>query len=241
MPYPGREATRAITVAEVSISASVSPTTQKPGATVTFTGKTSGIPSGAKIYLQVYGTDGTWAEPSPACQPTIGADGSFSASWTVPWDARGQTPCRTWRLRFVYYWYTSNEMSLTVYYDTRIRDFTAPDTGVVGQTINITGYLEYNSASGVWSGLAGRKVSIYIDGTKIADVTTNSVGFFSTTYTLDKAGTFTLKASFIGEGAAAAAAATVASATEVPAWLISLAPIVLGTVVVALGVRKHAL
>jgi hypothetical protein len=238
MPYNSAQATKGITVTEVTISASVTPTTQKAGGTVTFTGTTSGIPAGEKIYLQVYGTDGTWAEPSQVCQPVIGSDGKFQAPWTVPWDARGRKPCETWRLRFVYYWYTSNEMSLTVYYDTRIRNFTAPDSVMVGQTFTISGYLEYESASAVWSGLAGKTVSLYYNGTKIGDVTTGSTGFFSKDHKFDKAGSFTLKAVYPGEGFPAAAAFLGLTVSPETKTALSVAlPIIVGAIAAFASLR----
>jgi hypothetical protein len=82
---------------------------------------------------------------------------------------------------------------------TRIELSVFPSSALVGDTVTISGMLEYLSGS-MWYGIAGATVSLYYDSTKIADVTTTDegIGKFSTTYVFKTAGTYTIKASYPG-------------------------------------------
>jgi hypothetical protein len=125
--------------------------------------------------------------------------------YTIPWTIDTHTlPCSS--ISFYAQEKSTGTKSATVSgsvaYPTRI-SISAPDTVAPGQSFTVSGKLEYQSSSAAWSGLAGRTVSIYYDGTKAADVTTASDGTYSKAVSIPTPGTYTLKAQFAGEGLAA--------------------------------------
>ncbi|MEM1659468.1 MAG: hypothetical protein QXK94_10590, partial [Candidatus Jordarchaeales archaeon] len=105
---------------------------------------------------------------------------------------------------------------------------------VKGQPFMVNGTLLYMSSPGTWTGLPNRRVSIYYNGNKLADVTTVSNGNFVAQVSIPTTGTFTLKAVYAGEGlgglgglgpVAGRAARSVAK----------LAPAILGSLLLALA------
>ena len=219
MPYNVAQATKGITIAAVSLTLSVDNNKPLAGQTIKFSGKLTkdGVGWAAEtvaIRMITPFKEG-WRTMVSA---TTGSDGSFSASWTVPWSISGtfpdgtsgsvNVPCNRWT--FTAYHSPTQTSSSSIYvwavYNTRI-SISAPESFPVNQIFVIGGKLEYESASGVWSGLGGKTVSLYYNGTKIADVTTGSDGSYSATASIPTSGTYTLKGSYAGEGLTAAAAA----------------------------------
>jgi len=128
---------------------------------------------------------------------TTDSQGYFAYDWQVPYTMG----CK--RYFFVAVHPASGASSAMqdrpVAFRTRI-SITAPDKVGVKVPFTVSGKLEYESASGTYSPLAGKTVSIYYDTTKLADVTTGSDGSFSASVSIGTTGTFTLKAVYAGEG-----------------------------------------
>jgi hypothetical protein len=217
MPYNLAEVTKGITVAAVSLTLSVDNNKPLAGQTINFSGKLTqdGVGwAGQTVAIQMLTPfrEG-WRTVASV---TTGADGSFSASWTVPWSISGtypdgttgsvNVPCSRWE--FSAYHSATLTASPSIYvwavYNTRI-NISAPESVAVNQVFGINGVLQYESASGVWSGLGGRVVSVYYNGTKLGDATTASDGKYSLTAKIATSGVYTLKASYAGEGLPAAA------------------------------------
>jgi len=251
LPYNKAEGTKSITVQAVAISVSVSPEapwTAGQTVTITATLTKNGSPwPGETISFAFY-------SPTPAPMlhavigdATTGADGKASITWTIPWTIdTNAVPCRT-----QCYFRASHIASNTradygpgaVAYPTRI-SISAPDTVAPGQTFTISGKLEYESASGVWSPLAGKTVSLYYNTTKITDVTTASDGSYSASASIPSSGTYTLKASYAGEGFALAPALALAGIKlavpeSVKPLITPLAAILVGGIVAIASTRKR--
>ena len=211
LPYNSVQNTKGITVLAVSITLSVDNSKPLAGSTINFSGKLTQNGVGwagetVSIRMLTPFREG-WRNITST---TTGDDGSFSASWTVPWSISGtfpdgttgsvNVPCNKWE--FSAYHSPTLTSSSTVYvwatYNTRI-SISAPASVAVNQVFSIDGVLEYESASGVWSGLGGKVVSIYYNGTKIADATTASDGKYSLTPKITASGEYTLKATYAGE------------------------------------------
>jgi hypothetical protein len=155
---------------------------------------------GKRIQFTIIDMD-TW-ESGVLVEATTGSDGYAVASAAIPWMVGSSViPCGKIYLRAydveagVY----SAAIPGSVAYPTRI-SISAPSSVAPGQTFTISGKLEYKSSPGAWSGLAGRTVSLYYDSTKIADVTTGSDGSYSASVSIPTIGTYTLTASYAGEG-----------------------------------------
>jgi len=207
MPYAPASAQRTILIQVVSLTLSVDRRWQKTGGSVTFSGRltANGVGIGGEtIEIRLF-----YGGRPTVITAVTAADGSFSVSWTVPftvydpvYDTIYSLPSRDWS--WVAYNATyavwSNTVALAVAYNVRIRDFTAPDSAIVGRPFTVSGYLEYESAPDRWVGLEGRTLSIYYNGNWLADFTTGTGGYFSGSATIDVAGTWTLSARFVGEG-----------------------------------------
>jgi hypothetical protein len=207
MPYNSAQATKGITVAVVSATFNIDRTRTTWIEGATFSGKVTsdGVGVKATVYIQhkslitgewgdAYGpiaTDdaGNYSHTTIfgygyACQRN-----SFRAH--VKWPAEAFSPAK----------------DLDIAFPTRI-SISAPDKVAPGTPFTISGKLEYESGTDVWSPLAGKTVSLYYNGTKIADVTTGSDGSYSKTdAVIPTSGTYTLKASYAGEGWTMAATA----------------------------------
>jgi hypothetical protein len=229
LPYNAISATKGITVAAVSLTLSVDNNKPLAGQTIKFSGKLTkdGVGwAGESVAIKMLTPfrEG-WRTVASA---TTGADGSFSASWTVPWSISGtfpdgttgsvNVPCNRWEFSAYHSPTLTSSPSIYVWatYNTRI-SISAPASVAVNQVFGIDGVLEYESASGVWSGLGGRVVSVYYNGTKIGDATTASDGKYSATASIPASGAYTLKASYAGEGfGLAPALALLGIGVEVP-------------------------
>jgi hypothetical protein len=115
----------------------------------------------------------------------------------------------------------------------------APDSVIVNQYFTISGMLEYESDSGVWSGLGGKTVSLFYNGTKIADVTTGSDGSYSKSTAISSPGTYTLKASYGGEGfALAVSSLTLTVSTWLRDAVSVVLPLLAGSVLAFVSMRR---
>jgi len=112
-------------------------------------------------------------------------------------------------------------------YPTRFANISYPNSGQwwSGQSETVSGTLQYESASGTWTGLTSQSVTLSYSGTSsgtVGTATTDSNGNFSFTFNAPSAGSYTYKLSYGGNvpsGAQAAAliesaVGNVASATE---------------------------
>jgi hypothetical protein len=230
LPYNAVSGTKAITVATVSVKLEVSPAPPwTAGQTVTL--KATVTRNGAPlpgVLVVLYVAQRTWHE---IARLTTDSNGVVTTTWTIPWTIdTDPLPCYT-----IYFiagsqgvW--SNQPTGKCAYPTRI-SITAPDKVAPGASFTINGKLEYESASGVWSGLGGRIVSLLYNTTKIADVTTASDGSYSATASIPTSGTYTLKASYAGEGLATAAFLGLTVSPETKATLSFALPLVTGAIV----------
>jgi hypothetical protein len=158
--------------------------------------------------IQFIITDQDTGEWAVLTQATTGSDGYAEAQAAIPWTVGSSViPCGNIYLRAkdVEAGVFSPAKPGAVAYPTRI-SISAPDQVAPGQAFTVSGKLEYQSSPTAWAGLAGRTVSLYYNGNKIADVTTASDGSYSKSTSIPTTGTYTLKASYAGEGFAAAAA-----------------------------------
>jgi len=87
-------------------------------------------------------------------------------------------------------------------FETRIRDFgVEPKEVVVGETVKVSGYLEFYNWTKIparWEGLDGKRLSILINGKKVAEATATHEGYFESYIRMDSIGTYIFKASFEG-------------------------------------------
>jgi len=246
MPYSSASATKSITVKSVTVSLSVSPSAPwKAGQTIRRSGLVTingSAGEGRTVEIYLYSQLGFARLGSV----TTGIDGSYSFTWTIPWTVTitpagtVTVPCKSWSFyaKDVGSGVQSPYVSGSVAYPTRIT-ISAPDTAVPAQPVTVSGVLQYESSSGTWSGLGGRTVTLYIDSTKIADVTTGSDGSYSYTFSAPGPGTYTLKAEFAGGGATAAAVSVVSVlGAEAESMLGAVAPLLAGLVAVMLARRR---
>jgi hypothetical protein len=122
--------------------------------------------------------------------------GEFYDTWRVPHNMA----CR----RYLFYaehvasGATSTRQLVAVAYPVRI-SIQAPGRVNRGAEFTISGKLEYEPSPGIWMPLANKVVSVYRDGSKIADVRTMSDGSYSVKTSIQTSGTYTLRAVFEGE------------------------------------------
>jgi hypothetical protein len=241
MPYNPASATKSITVQKVTVTLAITPSPPwTAGQTITLTATVlidSGAGAGRTVYFRIY-YDG---HMSVIGSGTTGSDGKATLSYKVPWSIGGFTiPCRTVDFDALDY-ETDTESSLVsgkVAFPTRI-SISAPDKVIVGQAFTISGKLEYQSSEGVWSGLGGRTVSLFYNGTKIADVTTQSDGSYSRGHAIGTPGTYTLKASYGGEGFALAMSSLTLTVSTGLRDAVSVAlPLLTGSVLAFVSMRR---
>jgi len=133
---------------------------------------------------------------------TTGSDGYAQTTYTIP--AKIDTsviPCGP--IRFRAYDVEANVLTDPidgkVAYQTRI-SISAPDTVPTGQSFTVSGKLEFQDVDGAWKGLANRTVTIYYNGTSLGTATTASDGSYSKSVSIPTSGSYTLKATYAGEG-----------------------------------------
>jgi hypothetical protein len=244
LPYNSAQATKGIAILGVTLqNFTVTPAAPwTAGQTVTLRVQSvqdSTPRVGKKIQFTIIDMD-TW-EWAVLVEATTGSDGYAQASAAIPWTVGSSViPCGNIYLRAydveagVY----SPAKPGAVAYPTRI-SISAPDQVTPGQTFTISGKLEYQSSPTAWARLAGRTVSLYYNGNKIADVTTGSDGSYSATASIPTSGTYTLKAVFAGEGFASASAAMLVRLQAVRLnAAIPVAGLTFGAIIVALAAKR---
>jgi len=247
LPYNKAEGTKGITVETITVALDVSPSPPwTAGQTVTLVATVTRDTTpwaGALVLFDVL----IYLPPTVAYrigQATTGTDGKATLTFTIPWKADTNVlPCHTIGFRAIENSTLTSSPIKTgaCAFPTRI-SITAPDRVVPGASFTISGKLEYESNSGVWSPLAGRTVSLYYNTTKITDVTTGSDGSYSASASIPSSGTYMLKASYAGEGFALASALAqikLAVPESVKPLITPLAAILVGGIVAIASTRKR--
>ena len=230
MPYSSAQASRSVEVLAYSVSLTVSPSGPwKPGQRVTLYVKV--VPSEPGIPVDLMFVIPGKVSTTFAREYTDDL-GRVTYAWTIPWTISGVTvPCNRvyFRAGEAITGAVSNDVYGDVAYNTRI-SISAPDTVGAGADFTVSGKLEYESASGVWSPLADRTVDIYYDGTRLASVSTGSDGSYRAVVSIPSAGTYTLKAVYAGEGFTMAVATRALATLEglMPIAVMSLVPVAFG-------------
>lgn len=204
MPYAAAQASKGVTVYAVNVSLEVSPGPPWVAeqqvtlrARVTYDGSpASNVLVGFFIRDVETGWDGYLGDAR--------TDGNGYATITtaVPYELDGNPiPCGEASFRAVHYatGASSPEVRGKVAYPTSIT-ISAPDSVLRGQPFTVSGMLTYKASAIRWAGLPNRTVSIYYNGTKLADVRTGSDGSYSAQVSIPASGSFTLRAVYPGEG-----------------------------------------
>jgi hypothetical protein len=211
MPYSPTSAKTSVNVQKVYVTLAPLPPAAEQGSTVTFSGSVTidGSPA-AYVNVAIYSSINNWSSPITAT--VTDGSGRFSASWTVP---HGYG-CRTYDFKAVALGAESNTVSMAIAYRTRI-SISAPSSAKPGESISVTGKLEYENMKDQWLPLPGREVYIYLDGSFVTKVTTDSSGNYSATITISAPGTHTIEARYRGEGIRpGAVAGAVVTAVSIP-------------------------
>jgi hypothetical protein len=238
MPYNSAQAVKSITLEQVKVTYEISPAAPwTAGQTITMkaTVTKDGSPFvGAKVWFSWGNSDTGSAYVGSA---VTDANGVATMVWTIPWTFAGPqgtstVPCKTNVSFAVEETSGANAMvSGKVAYSTRV-SISAPDKVSPGQSFAVSGKLEYESASGVWSGLANRTVSLYYNGTKIADVTTGADGSYSKPdCKISTPGTYALKVVYAGEGLSTAAFLSLTVSPQTKSALSFALPLLTGAIV----------
>jgi len=138
-----------------------------------------------------------------------------SIYFTVPWSLAGQIDLMLEDGTTSVY---SSSYTIDLVYPTRFANISYPNSGQwwTGQSITVTGTLEYESASGTWSALSSQSVTLSYSGEAsgtVGTATTNSSGNFSFTFSAPSPGSYTYKLSYGGSIPSGAEAAAFRSAT----------------------------
>jgi len=186
----------------VELTISVNRRWTRTGETAVFTGKLTkdGLPwSGQTVEVRV-------TPPVPWVRvgsDVTDAEGNWRVDWAPPHYVDAQKlPCGD----FDFYALHPDTktfggpVKMAVAYRTRVRDFTAPDSVDTCQNFTASGFLEYEVEPLTWEPLTGETIILLYDETEIARVTTGADGSFSyDACHIDVAGTYTLKARFLGK------------------------------------------
>lgn len=238
MPNSPAQATRPITVQDYVLTIAASKRLLIPGASITFTGNFKlGTVNMAneRVYIILDYSGTPWFASG-----LTDSNGNYSITFTMPFsitDLPSGTiilPCHDWNIAaysMAYYVYSS-DVKVAVAYNTRIRSFTGPDQVGVGGYFTTTGYLEYESPPGTWVTLVGKAIKLFKDSTLLTTGTTDSNGRFTISSSIGAAGTFTLKASYEGEGMplafASATAAIMVNGLNIASLIFVVGPIAAG-------------
>jgi phage tail tape-measure protein len=164
----------------------------KQGESLFFTGTVTlnGVPHAAEIEIDRGGV--------AIATGTADSTGKFKIAWTIPYGLGCTT--QSFTAKHPPSGTVSAAQTMKIAYNTRI-SISAPATVGKGQSFSVTGKLEYESTgAGVWTGLSGKTVSVVYDSTTFGSATTGSDGSFSINGSIGTAGSFTLKATYAGEG-----------------------------------------
>jgi hypothetical protein len=217
MPYNSAQATKSIMIQAITVTLEVSPAapwTAEQIVTLKATVKKDGTAwSGAPLEFRFYPNPSSPSTYAVIGTKTTDSNGAASMTYQIPWEIIIDTtiwtiPCKVdgFGAREVSTGTDSSMVTGQVAYPTRL-SISAPDTVLPNQPFAITGKLEYRRLPNVWDPMAYKTVSLYYNGTKIANVTTGIDGSYNKPdANIPTSGTYTLKALFAGEGFAAAAA-----------------------------------
>jgi len=193
MPYKSTSASKSISVYTVNLTCSANKRWVTLGGAVTFSGKLTynGNPyTGRTVEIQELVPAG-WVR-----RATGGTDSTGKYSATIKF-TNYDYGCRDVSFRAYFEGVASGTVKVAVAFPTRI-SVSAPSRVKPGVPFTVSGKLEYESSSGVWSGLANRTVSIRI-GSTTKTATTGSNGSYSASFTLSSSGSYTITASYAGE------------------------------------------
>jgi hypothetical protein len=248
MPLLSASASKTLSVLSISFSLSLAPgSRQVPDGTITFVPRVTigGSPASGrsvKIQLQPSGLS-SWYDIASCI---TGADGSCSASWTVPWTfANVLLPCKTHYVRIVdtATGVTSQSYALPIFYETRFEYLrTDKDQYGPGESINVEARLLYRDLDRYfrpsWFPLAGRRVLFILRdsaGTRVAEAaaTTDSNGVASAVLRAPSTpGSYTLEAYFAGGTLGFAVSSRLVSVSGAVSVLSSLVPLFVAALMV---------
>jgi hypothetical protein len=242
MPYVSAVKTTTITVQAVTITLNnitkpdgTAITWAKQGDPVQFRGTIKIDTTGwGGVPVDIYMGDSATSTPTKIASGTSASGGGFVIDWTVAYTLG----CTTKYFRAYHpgtgTW--SNALSLKIAFNTDITVATNKAIYAPGESMTISGSLRYARSSATdWVGLGGKTVTLRIlSGTTEVwrgTVTTGTDGSYSATTTAPTAaGSYTVEASYAGEGLAVAGAVAVAPIG------IPLAPSDIIPIAVAIGV-----
>jgi len=244
MPYVSAVKTTTITVQAVTITLDnitkpdgTAITWAKQGDPVQFRGTIKIDTTGwGGVPVDIYMGDSATSTPTKIASGTSASGGTFVIDWTVAYTLG----CTTKYFRAYHpgtgTW--SNALSLKIAFDTRISVATDKSVYAPGESMTISGKLEYAKTSSTdWQPLGGKTVTLEMfnsAGTRVwsdtATTSTTDGSYSKTTTAPTTADTYTIKASYAGEGL------TVAGATAVAPIGISLAPSDIIPIIVSIGI-----
>jgi hypothetical protein len=244
MPYaPPTPATKTITVQVVTITldnitdpAKNPITWAKQGDSVKFIGRVLKDSSGwGGVVVYIYMGDSETNTPTQIASGNAASDGSFAIDWTVSYTLGCTTKYFRATPGTTGIW--SNAKSLKIAFATQITVNTDKTTYAPGESMTISGTLKYaKTRADDWQPLGGKTVTLEMfdsKGTKVWSdtATTLSDGTYSKPTTAPTtADTYTVKASYAGEGLAVAGAVAVAPIG------ISLAPSDIIPIIISIGI-----
>jgi len=222
MPYVSATKTTSITVQAVTIT--LSNITKPDGTAITWAKQGDSVQFRGTIYIDttgwggvpvdIYMGDSATSTPTKIASGTSVSGGGFTIDWTVSYGLG----CTTKYFRAYHpgtgTW--SNALSLKIAFNTDITVATNKTVYAPGESMTISGSLKYAKSSATdWVALAGRTVSLQIlkDTTVVwsGTATTGSDGSYSVTTTAPTtAGSYTVQATYAGEGLAVAGAVAIA-------------------------------
>ena len=191
----GATVIQTLTAVSYSLTLNSLPALASEGSTVGFSGKLtangSGVP-GATIRIDY--SSGTNISGTVGTTATDG-NGNFSLDWKIPYGFG----CRTYVFRAVDVasGTTSNGQTMSVGINTKIV-LSLPQTVTVNKPFTVSGTLLWQYDANTWNPLAGKQVSISVDGSVVAQPTTDANGNFSATITITTAGSHSIMAQFAG-------------------------------------------
>ena len=233
MPVQRAEASKTILIREIIVTLDPLPTRVLTETLVHFKGRVTSNGVGVEgadvhIWHAASGTD--------IASDYSGVDGYFDVPWWIPFTVGSGAwlttlPCASHEFyAWTLYAEQSNRQSMEVAYRARIRGLASVDYSMPGVAFPVTGYLEYESASGVWSGVAGKRIDVTYNDTPFgSDPSTDADGGFMVLSDIPTSGTYTLTASFAGAGALGAATAALPTTSQAfvpPPWLEQAAALV---------------
>jgi len=234
MPLLASQASRGVEVLGLVVTLGALPQNVTPGTVVHFTGTVKsdgvGVVADVHVWHAASGTD--------VASHYSGSNGDFDVPWAVPWTVGSgawQTtlPCASHEF---WAWTEgaeqSNRRSMSVAYPTRIRDLTVPDSVPPNIPFYVSGYLEYQTASG-WTPLVNKRVDIRYNGSDFGYDITRDDGYFIKSSGIPTTGSQTITAEFAGSTSLGTTSARLA----LPGLLPIAVPLIAGTALLVLARR----